>query len=1179
MKNAELRLGIEGFSYEDLFVPEGLARLHTCWLADLRSHDPNAHQAYERALQEGGSGFATPQEHAAWLLTMAPHVSRFVAQLFGPYTQAAVEALRQETLRLRERFVFQDRFVKRFVNRRPVPSSSAELEAQARILLQQWGCGQPTEEASVATAVLALLNEEQRLSQDALQQTAWQETRSHVETISDWVALHRETLAPHWPSLHSPQALDYDHLVPLERLTQPTVEVVKTPSPHKHGRDGFDCTDPGGTRLEVQAEVAYCLYCHERDKDSCRKGLRDKQGQVKTNPLGVALQGCPLDENISEMHVLHREGDPIAALAVVCVDNPLCPGTGHRICNDCMKACIYQKQEPVNIPQVETGVLTDVLNLPWGVEIYGLLTRWNPLNLARPTPLPFNGYHVLVVGLGPAGYTLAHHLAREGFGVVGIDGLKLTPPPQPWTGDPLHDCPPTPVFAWNAVTQPLSTRPIAGFGGVSEYGITVRWNKNFLTLLYLTLARNPHIRFYGGVRFGGTVTLEDAWALGFSHVALATGAGAPTLLDLPHNLARGMRQASDFLMTLQLGGAFQKNSLTNLQVRLPALVIGGGLTATDTATELLAYYKVQVEKAWDQWQRLTQHLDGRTNPARANDLYAQLSPDEQQTLEEWLAHAQLLHAERERARLEQREPQFQKLLAAWGGVTVVYRKRLVDSPAYRLNHEEVAKSLEEGIFYAECLAPLSVEVDEAGACQAMVFAKQTLQEGRWVRSAEQIRMPARTLCIAVGTQPNTTYEVEHPGHFLQGKDGYFMPHEAQRATDGTVALLPNPHGFFTSYHAQEHTVSFYGDSHPVYAGSVVKAMASAKHGAKQVAQLYAPSMLSGTHGEAESSAAPLSFRALCHNLKERWNATVRRVQRLTPNAVEIQIHAPAATSAFQPGQFYRLQNLGTPAMESLALTGAEHNPEQGWLSLVALELGSSSALCQSLQPGEPVVLMGPTGTPTELPHGELVCLVGGGLGNAVLLSIAHALRRNQCQVLYIAGYKRTEDRFKHDLIETGSDQVVWACENDPGSAWSKREQDLIFTGNVVQALQAYAEGRLPSTLFSLQKVRRFIVIGSDRMMNAVRQARHTTLQPYLSPRHVAIGSINSPMQCMMKGICAQCLQRQVDPLTGEERFVFSCENQDQPLDAVDFEFLHQRLAQNSLLEKLSRWSTEHNVSS
>ena len=66
---------------------------------------------------------------------------------------------------------------------------------------------------------------------------------------------------------------------------------------------------------------------------------------------------------------------------MICVDNPLVAATGHRICNDCMKSCIYQKQDPVDIPQVETRMLKDVLALPWGFEIYSLLTRWNPLNL------------------------------------------------------------------------------------------------------------------------------------------------------------------------------------------------------------------------------------------------------------------------------------------------------------------------------------------------------------------------------------------------------------------------------------------------------------------------------------------------------------------------------------------------------------------------------------------------------------------------------------------------------------------------------------------------------------------------------------------------------------------------------------------------------------------------------
>ena len=128
-----------------------------------------------------------------------------------------------------------------------------------------------------------------------------------------------------------------------------------------------------------------------------------RQARIAVNALGIELPGCPLDEKISEMHALRKAGDAIGALAIVTVDNPMCPGTGHRICNDCMKACIYQKQEPVDIPQVETRVLKDVLNLPWGFEIYSLLTRWTPFDLHRPMPKAPTGKKVLVAGMGPAG--------------------------------------------------------------------------------------------------------------------------------------------------------------------------------------------------------------------------------------------------------------------------------------------------------------------------------------------------------------------------------------------------------------------------------------------------------------------------------------------------------------------------------------------------------------------------------------------------------------------------------------------------------------------------------------------------------------------------------------------------------------------------------------------------------
>ena len=56
---------------------------------------------------------------------------------------------------------------------------------------------------------------------------------------------------------------------------------------------------------------------------------------------------------------------------------------------------------------------------------------------------------------------------------------------------------------------------------------------------------------------------------------------------------------------------------------------------------------------------------------------------------------------------------------------------------------------------------------------------------------------------------------------------------------------------------------------------------------------------------------------------------------------------------------------------------------------------------------------------------------------------------------------------------------------------------------------------------------------------------------------------------MMKEICAQCLQPHKDPATGKITYVFSCFNQDQPLDQVDFSGLATRLRQNTVQEKLT----------
>ncbi|HEX4277087.1 MAG TPA: hypothetical protein VHZ74_17145, partial [Bryobacteraceae bacterium] len=367
-------------------------------------------------------------------------------------------------------------------------------------------------------------------------------------------------------------------------------------------------------------------------------------------------------------------------------------------------------------------------------------------------------------------------------------------------------------------------------------------------------------------------------------------------------------------------------------------------------------------------------------------------------------------------------------------------------------------------------------------------------------------------------------------------------------------------------------ISFFGDLHPSFSGNVVKAMGSAKQGYPVVSRTLAK--------RATSQPAPA---ALIGKLDDELRAAVHEVVRLTPNIVEVIVRAPIAARAFLPGQFYRLQNYETLAprtkdtvlgMEGLALTGASVDREKGLLSTIVLEMGGSSDLCALLKPGEPVILMGPTGTPSETPSRETVLLAGGGLGNAVLFSIGQKLREEGSRVIYFAGYKKIIDRYKVEEIEKAADLVVWVCDEAPGFT-AGRVQDSAFVGNIVEAMAAYGRGELGENTIPMHAVDRLIVIGSDGMMKAVQQARHGVLFPFLKPDHHAIGSINSPMQCMMKEICAQCLQMHKDPVTGEETVVFSCFNQDQPLDHVDFGSLRTRLSQNGAQEKVTKLWIDH----
>ena len=1125
--------------FQDLYVRDGLVKIDALFVEFLKTANVELHNKLVAARANPQS--IEKKDESNLLIAIAPILEDFIAELFNIRTE--VTKLQFAHNELGDLYTAKRLFVQRAAAKYSKPADLPNLNGEKLAEQLKQLMSEELTEKTFSKHVVKWMdaNDVEKLT-IAAQYANWASANNHGRGII----------------FKKPKKLDHTNLVPMETIQFNGVTMQRLPEHEWRARDGFDLTDNGGSLEYALDHANYCIYCHNQGKDQCSKGMWDKTPEggrvVRKSPTNVNLAGCPLEEKISEMNMVKAQGFTIGALGIVTVDNPMCAGTGHRICNDCMKSCIYQKQTPVDIPQVETRSLKDVLNLPWGFEIYSLLTRWNPLNLNRPLPKAPTGYKVLVAGLGPAGFTLSHHLMNDGHTVVGIDGLKIEPVIPEISGvkadglrtefKPIRDI--------SEIKEKLSERTLAGFGGVAEYGITVRWDKNFLKIIRLLLERREQFTMIGGVRFGSNITYNQAFDLGFDHIALAMGAGKPTVVDMKNGLARGVRTASDFLMALQLTGAAKKDSLANLTIRLPVVVIGGGLTAVDSATESMAYYPIQVEKFLTRYEALIKELGKEKVEAR-------WSEEEKQIAEEFINHARELRKlplEKHAAKLNE-----------WGGVTLGYRKNLQDAPSYRLNHEEVELAFQEGINFLGDATPIEVITDKFGHAEKLKVK---------IGMEEKI-IPARTILMAAGTSPNTIAAREEPQNFqLDGK--YFQ----MVGEDGEIKKpewISKPSAANVLMNAEK-TISFFGDLHPDYAGNVVKAMGSAKQGYPVVSRVLAKSK-------------PKNIKTDFNNL---LRAKVHDVVRLTPTIIEVIVHAPLAAKNFEPGQFYRLQNFEshalkvasggerlasgnspnaspqtpftTLAMEGLALTGAWVDKERGLMSTIVLEMGGSSDLCAYLKKGEPVILMGPTGTPTEIPKNETVMLIGGGLGNAVLFSIGKAMRDNGCKVLYFAGYKKPSDRYKIEEIEAASDVTIWACD-EAADFHPNRKNDRFFTGNIIQAIEAYATGKLGETTIKTQDVEHVVCIGSDRMMAAVAFARHNQLKPYLKGNHIAIGSINSPMQCMMKEICAQCLQRHVDPATGKEFFVYSCFNQDQKLDFVDWTFLNERLKQNGLQEKLT----------
>ena len=226
--------------------------------------------------------------------------------------------------------------------------------------------------------------------------------------------------------------------------------------------------------------------------------------------------------------------------------------------------------------------------------------------------------------------------------------------------------------------------------------------------------------------------------------------------------------------------------------------------------------------------------------------------------------------------------------------------------------------------------------------------------------------------------------------------------------------------------------------------------------------------------------------------------------------------------------------------------------------------GTSTKLLANLEQGDPLVVMGPTGVKATIIENQAVIIIGGFLALVQLQSLFPALKAQGNQVYFFGCFKDQKDVVVIDeLIEQCDLYEISVAET-----WFEHTKQL-------QAFIAQIDANPQFLLHSECQVR---VIGNDKLLQWIKAQRQMWLNDALPEQTSWVGSVYGPMQCMLKGVCAQCLQWQIDPATGKRtKAVYACSWQDQPFDKIDIPNIEERLSQNHMQETLSNIWYDHQM--
>ncbi len=184
---------------------------------------------------------------------------------------------------------------------------------------------------------------------------------------------------------------------------------------------------------------------------------------------------------------------------------------------------------------------------------------------------------------------------------------------------------------------------------------------------------------------------------------------------------------------------------------------------------------------------------------------------------------------------------------------------------------------------------------------------------------------------------------------------------------------------------------------------------------------------------------------------------------LVPGIHLFKVAAPAVAQKAQAGQFVviRIDEKG----ERIPLTIADWDAKEGSITIVFMELGTTTARLALLKAGDAIAdFIGPLGLPAHIDQFGTVVCVAGGVGAAPVAPVARALKQAGNKIISILGARSQDLLFWEDVLGSVSDQLI--VTTDDGSYGRK--------GVVTEPLKELLEAG--------EKVDRVVAIGPVVMM-------------------------------------------------------------------------------------------------